>query len=90
MSSERVEAAIRELADAIREELRSEMTPTVGAPARLYSVEEAAELLGVGRSLAYDLIHAGELRSIKAGRRRLVSSSAIVEYANRSAREADA
>ena len=36
--------------------------------------------LGVGRSKAFEVIASGELRSIKIGRRRLVSESALVEF----------
>lgn len=51
---------------------------TAGQP-RLLRVEEAARLLGIGRSLAYDLIRTGRLRSIKIGSRRLVPLTAIDE-----------
>jgi excisionase family DNA binding protein len=53
-------------------------TTSTGQP-RLLRVEEAARLLGVGRSLAYDLIRTGRLRSIKIGSRRLVPLAAIDE-----------
>jgi excisionase family DNA binding protein len=46
---------------------------------RLLRVDEAARLLGIGRSLAYDLIRTGRLRSIKIGSRRLVPLAAIDE-----------
>lgn len=36
------------------------------------SVEEAAELLGLGRTQAYNAVNRGELPSIKVGRRTLV------------------
>jgi excisionase family DNA binding protein len=38
-----------------------------------FSVDESAEILGIGPSLAKELIRTGELRSIKVGRRRLVA-----------------
>ncbi|MEM9656646.1 MAG: helix-turn-helix domain-containing protein [Actinomycetota bacterium] len=38
-----------------------------------FSVDESAEILGIGSSLAKELIRTGELRSIKVGRRRLVA-----------------
>ena len=38
-----------------------------------FSVDESAEILGNGSSLAKELIRTGELRSIKVGRRRLVA-----------------
>jgi excisionase family DNA binding protein len=37
-----------------------------------YSPEEAAELLGISRELVHDLLRAGQLGSVKAGRRRLI------------------
>lgn len=47
------------------------------------SVDEAAKAIGIGRDLAYDMIHSGELRSIKVGRRRLVPKSAVVDFVER-------
>ena len=38
-----------------------------------YSPEEAAELLGISRELIHDLLRTGQLGSVKAGRRRLIS-----------------
>ncbi len=55
------------------------MTNATTDQPRLLRVEEAARLLGVGRSLAYDLIRTGRLRSIKIGSRRLVPRIAIDE-----------
>lgn len=46
---------------------------------RVLRVEEAARALGIGRSLAYDLIRSGRLRSFKVGSRRLIPASAIAE-----------
>ena len=42
-----------------------------------YSVDEAAVLLGVSRSLAYECIQRGEIPSIRFGRRVLVPRVAI-------------
>jgi excisionase family DNA binding protein len=44
------------------------------------SVEVAALLLGIGRTVAYRLVLAGELRSVKIGRRRLIVRASIEEY----------
>ena len=62
---------------------RTTPTPTVigsttagGAdptPRLTYSVTEAAEVLGIGCTLAKELVRTGELRSFKIGRRRLVA-----------------
>jgi excisionase family DNA binding protein len=38
-----------------------------------YSPDEAAELLGISRELVHDLLRTGQLGSVKAGRRRLIS-----------------
>lgn len=49
-------------------------------PPVLYRVEEAAEALRMSRSLIYELIRSGQLRTVKVGRRRLVSVRALEEY----------
>jgi excisionase family DNA binding protein len=38
-----------------------------------YSVEEVALLTGMSQELVHTLVRTGELRSVKAGRRRLIS-----------------
>jgi excisionase family DNA binding protein len=45
-----------------------------------YSPDEAAELLGISRELINDLLRTGDLRSVTAGRRRLISKIALSEY----------
>ena len=47
---------------------------------RAVSVEEAAIQLGIGRSLAYELVKEGKLRSVRAGHRVLVSVAALEEF----------
>lgn len=47
---------------------------------RLHSVEEAAELLNVGRSTAFEEIRLGRLRTVRVGRRRLVPTEYVDEY----------
>ena len=42
-----------------------------------YTVEEVAELLGIGRSSAYTAVHTGEIPSIRIGRRLLVPVSGL-------------
>ncbi|MCP3877511.1 MAG: helix-turn-helix domain-containing protein [Sulfitobacter sp.] len=39
----------------------------------VYTVSEAAELLGIGRSTAYELVARGELATVRLGRRVVVS-----------------
>ena len=77
----RLEAALGELAEAIRQEVRAELRDVAGAPDKMLSVIAAAEAAGVGRSLMYHLIGSGQVRSIRVGGRRLIPSSAIAELA---------
>ncbi len=46
----------------------------------LYRVEEAAEALRIGRTVVYELIRCGALRTVKVGTRRLVPVEAVREY----------
>ncbi|MER6250212.1 excisionase family DNA-binding protein [Streptomyces sp. NPDC001584] len=57
---------------------------------RLHSVEQAAELLGVGRSTAYEEIRLGRLRTVRSGRRRLVPTEYVDAYVELLKREAQA
>jgi excisionase family DNA binding protein len=47
---------------------------------RLYRISEAAQLLSLGRTVIYEQIRAGRLRSVQQGRARLISSAAIADY----------
>ena len=50
-------------------------------PARmLYSAEEAAELLGIGRTFLFQLLATGEIDSVKIGRRRKITRDALDRY----------
>lgn len=49
-------------------------------PPILYRIEEAAEALRMSRSVVYELIRSGRLRTVKEGRRRLVPVTALTEY----------
>ncbi len=51
-----------------------------GVPKLAYSVEEAAESLGVSRSLVYQLIHKGGFPSVKLRGRRLISAELQAEW----------
>lgn len=54
---------------------------TVRADNRLLlSVEEAAERLGIGRSLMYELMGSGQIASIRVGRLRRISPAALSDY----------
>ncbi|MEU0793789.1 helix-turn-helix domain-containing protein [Amycolatopsis sp. NPDC005961] len=52
-------------------------------PRVLLTVEEAGERLGIGRTTAYSLVRSGELESVRIGRLRRISVSAINEFAAR-------
>jgi excisionase family DNA binding protein len=50
-------------------------------PERLaYSVDEAAAVLGVARETIYELIRTGQLRSRKAGSRRIIGKHHLLEF----------
>jgi excisionase family DNA binding protein len=54
------------------------MTSTQTAPGRMtVTVEEAAQLLGIGRQSAYQAARSGELPTIRLGRRLLVPRSQL-------------
>ncbi|CAM2885452.1 ethanolamine utilization protein EutA [Mycobacterium intermedium] len=48
--------------------------------AQLHPVETVMQRLSIGRSAVFELIASGALRSVKIGRRRLVSEAALCEY----------
>ena len=81
--TDRLAAAITELAEALREEVRAEAAAIPQAPDRLLDIDSAGAALSLGRSLLYAEISAGRLRTIKVGRRRLVPAAAIAEYIER-------
>jgi excisionase family DNA binding protein len=75
------ETALRAAVDALVSVLLAAVAPEpADAPDRLLSVDEAAALLGIGRSRTYDEIAAGRLRSLRVGRRRLIPSGAIAAF----------
>jgi excisionase family DNA binding protein len=80
--SDRLRAAVMELVEALRDEIGVEARPSEREPDRLLSIDQAARALGIGRTALYSEIGAGRVRSIKVGRRRLVPSSAISEFAS--------
>jgi excisionase family DNA binding protein len=46
----------------------------------LFSIGEAAEMLNIGRSTAYELIKQGDLPSVKISRRRLIPRAALMAW----------
>jgi len=51
-----------------------------GEPRLAFSPDEVAAALGVSRELVNDLLRTGQLRSVKAGRRRLISRQHLDEF----------
>ncbi|MBC3194150.1 helix-turn-helix domain-containing protein [Pseudonocardia sp. C8] len=49
-------------------------------PWRLFRVSEAMVLLSMSRSVIYEQLRSGRLRSVHQGRARLIPASAIAEY----------
>jgi excisionase family DNA binding protein len=46
----------------------------------LVTVEEAARLLGIGRTTMFELIGNGEVKSIRLGRRRLIARRSLEHF----------
>jgi excisionase family DNA binding protein len=62
----------------------TEHAERVSAPGRLlYSVEEAANLLGIGRTFMFHLVATGEIDSFKIGKRRKIPRDALDAYIER-------
>lgn len=61
----------------------AETSEIIRNPPRLLSLTQAKLELGIGRTLVYELIEAGKLRSVKLGRRRLIPREAIEEFVRR-------
>lgn len=62
---------------------RSDDRPLAAVPIlsrQLYKVTEAMTVLSMSRSVIYEQIRSGRLRSVTQGRSRLIPASAIAEY----------
>lgn len=46
-------------------------------------VEELMPILGIGRNTAYELIHSGQIRSIRVGRQLRVPKDAVLDFLTR-------
>jgi excisionase family DNA binding protein len=57
-----------------------DFTATVREPRLAFSPDEVAAALGISRELVNDLIRTGQLESVKAGRRRLISRRHLDEF----------
>ena len=55
------------------------MTQDIPLEKAAYSISETARSIGIGRSMIYELIKEGRLRTVKIGRRTLVPAPAISE-----------
>lgn len=82
-----LEAAFAQIGAGLDQLMAALATDSLGAeaqlrtpPVQLLAVAEAAARLGVGRTTVYELITAGEIRSVKVGRRRLIPATALNEY----------
>ncbi len=49
----------------------------------LIPIEDSAAVLGVGRTTTYALMKAGELTTVKIGRRSLITAESLREYVQR-------
>ena len=56
---------------------------------KAYSVSEAAEALSLGRTLVYELIKDGRLRTFHVGTRRLISADALSDFVRTQDADAD-
>lgn len=56
---------------------------------QLYRVAEVMRLLSLSRSVIYEQIRVGRLKSVTQGRTRLIPASAIADYVALLQREAD-
>ena len=70
-------------------QMPANVVPTVVPVRHLYRIPEAMRLLSMSRSVIYEQIRAGRLRSVSQGRTRLVPATAIQEYVNLLMRESE-
>lgn len=57
---------------------------------QLYKVSDVMQALSMSRTVVFELLRSGRLRSVKQGRTRLVPASAIREYVALLEKEAEA
>ena len=68
---------------------RAEQEKSTAEPL-LYSVEEAAAILGIGRTFMFRLVGTGEIESCKIGKLRKITAAAIHDYIARLTRQQSA
>jgi excisionase family DNA binding protein len=66
------------------------MSPSEANRKHLYRIADAMVVLSMGRSVIYEQIRSGRLRSVTQGRSRLIPASAIADYVALLEREANA
>jgi excisionase family DNA binding protein len=77
------EFEVRNLTRAVRKRRTSSAGWESNAMRRLaVTVDEAAEMLGVGRATLYKLVMRGEIESFTVGRARRIAISALEQYAH--------
>jgi excisionase family DNA binding protein len=58
----------------------SRVTTTPPSATQLYRIADAMVVLSLSRTVIFELLRSGRLRSVKQGRTRLIPASAIHEY----------
>jgi excisionase family DNA binding protein len=56
------------------------MTPASVAHRQLYRIPDAMRILSMSRSVIYEQLRSGRLRSVRQGRARLIPAAAIADY----------
>jgi excisionase family DNA binding protein len=75
-------AVLAQLAQLLTDDNPAPLPEARPMPERvLLTVEEAAERLQIGRTVAWRLVSTGELQSVQIGRLRRVPAAAVAEYA---------
>jgi excisionase family DNA binding protein len=72
-----------EWSDGVPTSMRERGLPSHGTKdgqALLVTVEEAARLLGIGRTTMFGLIGTGEVKSVRLGKRRLISRKSLEQF----------
>ncbi len=72
--------ATTETGAAMGGEFAMESVPIVVPKRHLYKIREAMVLLSMSRSVIYEQMRAGRLRTVTQGRARLVPATAITDY----------
>jgi excisionase family DNA binding protein len=65
------------------------MTAAPQLDVQLYKVPDAMRMLNLSRTVIFELLRTGRLRSVKQGRTRLIPASAIQDYIALLEREAE-